>query len=166
MARPVYIVCAVSGSEDKDTGLISLFELIEKFQIFPIDLAKPSSSPIVIKAQPIRVVAHWMMEPEKGERFGDLFEFEFRLVLPPIPTVLPLGSGTFQFAEPRKFHRFTIRIETPLPFQGPGFMWVESLVRRKDATDWVIQSYPIELEEIPGPSLPAPSSPPTGPASN
>jgi hypothetical protein len=159
MARPVYIVCARSGSEDKDTGLLSLFELLEKFMIVRVDPGKPANAPTIVQPLQLRMVATWMIETDQGERYDDSFEYEFRLVMPPKPTIHFLGGGTFKFIEPQPLHRFTLRIEAPLPFEGPGVMWVQSVVR-KPGKEW-IQSYPIFLEEIPMPSPSAPSPPPS-----
>jgi hypothetical protein len=158
MARPIYIVCARSSSQDRASGLLSLFELIEKYQIFPIDLTK-RDGPIIIPAQPLRLVATWMIEPDKGERFGDPFEFEFRLVVPPEPKVHRLGGGSFLFEESQPLHRFTLQIDAPLPLEGPGVMWAESLVRKAGEDEWTIQSYPILLEEglTSSPALPSPA---------
>ena len=33
MPRPIYIICHQMGTEDRETGLISLFFIIEKMQV-------------------------------------------------------------------------------------------------------------------------------------
>jgi hypothetical protein len=147
MVRPVFIVCSRDGAEDKGTGLISIFQVIEKFLIVKLDSAKLAGGLLVAPAQSLRMVATWMLEPEKGEQYGDWFEYEVRLVMPPRGTVIRLGGDTFAFSDNQPLHRFTLQLETALPFEGPGIMWVESCVRKPGA-DWAIQSYPIILEEI------------------
>lgn len=159
MVRPLFIICSKSGSEDKETGLLSIFEVLEKVFVVKIAPQEGTNPPIILPSPSMRMIAAWMIESEKEEKYGEQFEYELRLVMPPNGSVLLLGGGTFSFAENRPVHRFTLQLAASLPFEGTGTMWVESCVR-KPGKDWNIQSYPVLVEEIPAaspPSQPPPS---------
>jgi hypothetical protein len=149
MAHPVYVLCSKSGSHDSETGFFSLFELIEKITIAPLPVPKPPVQITVVQAQPMMIVATWMIEPEAGEKIGEEYEHEFRFHLPGKPPIKP-GVNHFKFAESMVFQRFVMRLDGPLPLEGAGTMWIESGVRTTDKgeTGWRIQRYPVVIEEV------------------
>src|SRR5436853_7225986 len=65
MPRPVYIICHQTGMEDRESGLISLFFVIEKLHVTPFTLPQGVHVPMmIIPQQPFRVVATWMRNPD------------------------------------------------------------------------------------------------------
>ena len=73
--------------------------------------------------------------------------------MPPDGTPLPLGSGRFQFGHPdrnRPFRRFTIRLDTPFGIENSGVLIAQSRIRRIGAGEWLSQSYPMIVEQLPG----------------
>lgn len=143
MPRPVYIVCSESSSDDKETGLLSIFNIIDKVQF--------SKNPAIGQRQvaplvQLRITAGWMKE--KGD---DGSEFEFALVLrPPHKEDINIGSGTFSFTLP--LFRVTAKLIGGLPLDGDGILWIECRVRKVGARGWQNrQEYPIFVEELPSP---------------
>src|SRR5271157_2017399 len=70
MPRPVYIICSLGGAEDKATGLISLFHVLETVNI----VRRPPDrgiSPITI-----RTTAVWM----RTEGDDESVEYEFQSI--------------------------------------------------------------------------------------
>ena len=160
MPRPIYIICHQMGTEDRETGLISLFFFIEKMQV--TQLAIPPGAPVVIvPQQPFRVIATWMRNPHESP--DQEYEWEMALNFPPggpIPT-FRLGAGRFKFEPNRPLHRFTVTVQGPLPLGPPGLLEAESKVRRVGDIDWQSQSYPIVIEPYqPPPGAIPPGQPP------
>jgi hypothetical protein len=150
MARPVYIVFAQAYSMDKDTDLLSVFQIVESIQIAPVPEPQEGEKAVFVRWQQFRMVAAWMIEPEKGDRYEDEYEFEFRLHTPDGATHLG-GRGTFSFAapEPRPVHRFPAHFDNPLPLPGPGPMRIEHRIRKAGAGEWLSQDYPVIVTEVP-----------------
>jgi len=141
MPKPVYIICSGSGSEDKTTGLISLFQVIEKLRfssVVPLDLS------IVSPLMEMRVTAIWMRCPEDE---GQEFEFETRVLLPPEDTIIKLGEqGKFSFAQ--HHHRLVAIMRGFPPFRGSGIMRFQSRLRRAGTEEWLfLQEYPVIVEQ-------------------
>jgi len=135
MPKPVYILCSESGSEDKITGLVSLFNLIEKIQIVKREQNEP------VPSLSLRVTATWA----RGEdELDQLFEFETAAYLPPDNDEMMLGKGEFRFTMP--FQRITMRMQGSLVFQGPGMLRIENRIRRAGTDEWFRQEYPILVE--------------------
>ena len=148
MARPVFIVCAQSTAEDKDTGLFSLFELVEKLIISPIPTPKEGDKTVLVRWNPFRLVAVWLLEPDKGETYEDEFEYDLRLYLPLSEQPISLASGIFKFSQPvpRLMHRFTLRFDSPPPLDKSGVMRAESKIRKLGSEVWLSQDYPVVVE--------------------
>jgi hypothetical protein len=150
MPKPNYIICSESGSEDKETGLISLFNLVDTFQITkgpPL----PTASPI---AQ-LRVTSSWMRE--SGDEGKD-FEFE-ALVKPPHGDEIKLAKGSFEFKT--KFARVSVRLLGLFPVTGEGIFWVETRIRRSGSKGWTSQKTPLIFELIPSSPNPDGTSQPS-----
>jgi hypothetical protein len=145
MPSPVHIICSESGSDDKITGLLSLFNLVEQIQVHLLP-EKPEGS-VMIQALPFRITATWMKLPEDE---GQEFDFSIRIHLPANDTPLEIAQGEFTFE--RTFHRFNARILANLPFKVSGLMRVESRVRRSGAAEWLTQECPVPVEVHPAPT--------------
>lgn len=143
MPRPVYIICSQSGTEDKYTGLLSHFDVVEKLLITKIDASSELSTAGC--PSPLRIVSVWMKNEDDAD--NEEYEYKTSLSFPPTDTKRELSSGRFEFAKP--LHRISVEIVGWLPIQGSGVMWVESKIRnlsKSDQTAWISQTYPIFLE--------------------
>ena len=136
MPKPVYLICSQSGAQDKDSGLLSVFQIIEKIQFSKTLL--PNAIPMI----QMQISAAWMREPSD---IGVQFQFDTTVFIPPDDTVFEAGSGEFVFDG--HFQRITGRIIGFLPIQGAGVMRVRHRVRRVGASDWLVQEFAIVVED-------------------
>jgi hypothetical protein len=144
MPKPVYILCCESSSEDKQTGLLSHFNVFEKFVLQKISREQlPANPPFLMQLQ-ARIFAIWLGEREDE---GQEYEFETRIKLPPSGKILDIHAGKFKFA--RGLQRLFANIMGPLPVEGAGIMWIQNRIRRVGADEWLTQEFPIVFEEAP-----------------
>src|SRR6266705_2961984 len=100
MPRPIYILCCQSGAEDKYSGLLSHYNVFEKFLISKIDKTKdsqtrqPAPGPFMDQ---MRVVCVWMKTEEDSAK--DEFECTIEAVIPPTQKRVGLYEGKFQFTK-------------------------------------------------------------------
>lgn len=137
MPRPVYILCSRSGAEDKVTGLLSHYHVLERISFTSPMPDQPNVSFC------LRVTAVWMREegddPEQG------YEFQFVLRFPPGGEESIVAEGTFRFSHP--LHRMIV--DTPIArFGGPGLFRVENRIRPVGTEGWSTQHYPILLDLV------------------
>jgi hypothetical protein len=143
MPKPIFIIVCQTGTQDKDTGAISLFHVVEKIEA---TILKPPpegfQGPIFIQTMPLRVVATWMKSDDDAH--DQEFDFHIAGYMPPDRKVGFEANGKFTFAEGMPLHRLTVNISGQIPITEPGVMWVENRVR-KSGTDsaWLSQEYPI-----------------------
>lgn len=141
MPKPVYIICSQSGVEDKRTGLLSHFNVLEKIQIVeasPQEGQKRQSSQLPL----FRMVAVWMSVPEDISRE---FNFEVAVIIPPGAKRIVPAKGTFAFD--KALHRFLFEF-VGVPIEGPGILQVESRICKAGSDNWLSQTYPIVLELV------------------
>lgn len=143
MPKPVYIVCSQAGIEDKRTGLVSIFNVIEKIQITTKQL-DPTSKQSILGIPTLRVLAVWMTTEE--DKPDETFDYEMVFIIPPANKELVAVKGQFLFTKP--LHRFFIDC-VGLPIEGTGILRIESRIRKVSSEEWLRQSYPIFLERIP-----------------
>ena len=67
MARPAYILCCQSTSDDRETGAVSCFGVIDKLQISLIQPPEAGQPWPIVLWPGIRIVAAWMLEPGESE---------------------------------------------------------------------------------------------------
>jgi hypothetical protein len=136
MPRPLFIICSESGAEDKDTGLLSLFGLVQAIQVTKGPRA-PQNSPAMNQ---LRITASWMQESGDESK-----EFEVEVaVVPPAGEEVFLGRQEFTFEQ--QFFRMTIRVIGLIPVKTEGLHWVEARVRRLGAKAWLVQKSPLQVE--------------------
>lgn len=145
MPKPVFIICSQSGSDDRFTGLLSLFNVIDRIRIARrsehIGGASLSTTPR------FRVTASWLREdPDKSREF----EYEVLALLPPTGSEFTLRKGTFIFNRP--FKRLTAKIIKPIPFEE-GVLTVQCRVRLLGENQWIVQETPIVIERFSGSPL-------------
>jgi len=150
MPRPIYIICSQGGSEDKASGQLSLFQIIDKLFLRrnPPNAPPPPPQPGVSQ---IRITASWMSVA--GDHNQE-FEFETRIFIPPENNISAVAKGTFIFSQ--DMQRLTNVFVGSLPIQGPGVLRVQNRVRRIGGDEWVAQEYPVIVEEV----IPPPPKPP------
>jgi hypothetical protein len=147
MVKPHSIICAESGSQDKVTGLLSLFNVIEKFQIAKLS-APPAGQAAVVPEQRFLIAATWRKEDTDDP--NQEYEFEFVLFMPPNGSEGKISEGGFLFSMP--MHRITLNFRGLMPFNGGGWLRIEARLRKKGEQDWIKQDYWIIVEEIVTPS--------------
>jgi hypothetical protein len=145
MAKPIYIICSEGGSEDRISGRISLYNLIEKILIQKVP--PQTQGILVIKGLSIWVTTMWRREAEEE---GREFEFQIQVQMPSSDDIVEIGAGAFVFNH--IFQRIGARIDNPLPISAPGTMIVRSRIRRAETSDWIVQECPIDLEEMKQPT--------------
>ena len=146
MPRPAYIVCCVSSVEDKETNMLSVFNVIENIRGMTVqeaeEKAKTENKPLVIQTQELRILCSFMLDEQESS--DDLFDFELRF-LP--PEMEPISVATHEFKIEKFFHRFKVKFQGPLPTgEKTGVFWIEARAKKKENTEWVSQRYPIQLE--------------------
>src|SRR5437762_1484260 len=99
MPRPVYMVCASGASQDAETESFSLFEVVGKAEISQIPVSDPGNT-IIVLWRPWRLFATWMHTD--GDDWDQEYESEFRMLVPPDDTIVPLGVGRFRFDVPKR----------------------------------------------------------------
>jgi hypothetical protein len=151
MARPVFILCAQGTATDRESGLLTIFQVIERLEVkaLPILDGGEGVQIVYVSSMPVHVVCCWLFELEKGDHFGDEFHFEFRALAPPggIIVSLLLAEGTFRCGEPERdlLQRIILKLEGPHPFHKPGWWQIQSRIRKKGTDEWFSQDYPIEV---------------------
>jgi hypothetical protein len=140
-------MCAHSYAVDNESGLTSFFEVLEKIEASPIPPV-PQDKVVLVRWQPLAIVAVWLIEEDKGDAYDDEYESELRLLMPLDKEPVPIGAATFQFGKPERkpFRRLTARMEAPLPLEGSGLLRVESRIRKKGAKKWKSQEFPVLVE--------------------
>jgi hypothetical protein len=147
MPKPVFIICSESGSEDRVTGLVSLFKVIERIELH--DRPAPEEGrPIVPHPLPFQFVAVWALS--EGDDTDHEYEFEHKLTLPE-GRETTLQSGTFFFEKERPRHRFTVIVNGFVP-KGAGLFRVESRIRKVGEGNWLVQAYEMPVIQSSGES--------------
>jgi hypothetical protein len=140
MPKPIYIICCQFVSEDKTSGYMSAFNIVDKllFQKLPEGhVATPFQ---------LHVISSW--EKAEGEMDDSQVESELVLLLPPDKKSIRVGQGTTRFAGGKTRLRLTAVIKS-LPVEQPGTLEIQVRARQVGAEEWSVQSYPLMLEEQP-----------------
>lgn len=146
MPHPVYIICCESGAEDRFTGVLSHFNVFEKFLVWKSNEGKAPELPergMSTTLQRMRVISVWMKsddDPDDAE-----FEYSVEVTLPnDEANTTVVNSGKFSFTKP--LHRMVINFIGKPNVTRPGVLWLESKVRRIGTDSWISQRYPIIVE--------------------
>jgi hypothetical protein len=154
MARPVYIICSESGTEDKLTGLVSHFNVLERIQISKVPSSGPEET-ILVQTLTFRATAVWMRSEDDSP--DKEFEYQTILHIPPDNREQVVQEGRFFFGADKPLYRIVVMGSGP-PFAGPGIFRIESRIRKVGDETWLRQDYPIEVEEVCSGSLEKPQS--------
>jgi hypothetical protein len=145
MPSPSYIICCETGTEDKYTGLASLFNVIDRIVVRRHTRQTPDGG--AVKSGPtIRIVAVWRAVGDHD--YQAEFESELNLLLSPIGKETTLHSDTFRFLPDKSRHRIVVIIGA-LDLDQSGLLVFESRIRRLGDPDWLSQSYVVDVVVMP-----------------
>jgi len=145
MISPRYMICSEGRIVDRDTGLISHINVIDKFLI-PRSQGRPG--PVLLR---FFVSAVW--ETDEELPLEEECEWEMVASFPGENEPRTMGSGRFRFTLP--FQRFDILFQTvhgdaslaEIRLQR-GVIRFTSRVRRLGDTEWLSQEYGIPLDVV------------------
>ncbi len=145
MARPLYMLCCLSGAVDKASNQVSHFNIVEQLQLHVPPRSLPDGSiPVPIPLQ-LQVVSTWVRDDEDAP--NDKFEVEVLLDHTGEKT-RPIHKSTFQFEESRN-HRFTINLAIqPRPDSKSGIYRFEARIRKAGTKRWRRQEYVVPVNVI------------------
>jgi hypothetical protein len=152
MPKPVYMICAQSMTQDKDTSLVSFFTVIERVTMIlrPTGQSAPPPIPyddLTRDVTTFKVMATWIREQDdNGE-----FEHEFSVVAD--GEEKSHGCRPFVFNEEKFIQRFVLVVHgLPVPAKA-GIVLIKSKVRRHGSEDWLFQEYPIIVDLSQAPAV-------------
>lgn len=137
MPRPMYVICAQSGAEDKRTNLVSLFNIVERFEAVPL----PTTNPAIIQSPTLYILAVWV----QGETDQPDNDFEHQFVFS-WPEQEPILTEPMRFRFEKPLYRFMAINPGPLFFRGTGTFRIESKVRLVGTEEWLRQEYLVAVE--------------------
>lgn len=140
MPKPLFIIAGQGVTEDKQSNLVTIFNVLERIKFKPQGL---TDTPPAGSYFPFAAIAVW--RAEAGDEAKE-FEAELVLLKPPANEPQPLGIIRVTFQSGRPNHRFILQYGGPLPFSGPGVLRIESRIREIGAEHWMSQAYSIEIE--------------------
>ncbi|AMV24592.1 hypothetical protein VT84_09365 [Gemmata sp. SH-PL17] len=155
MPLPVYTLLARGLLEDTSTKLVTAYNLVEMIDIHKIseETNQPDGTK-VIRWNPLFIISAWMIDLKNNETEKDRFIQEIFFEIPDTDsplgfTKLDLISSDFKFAPQNGMliNRTTVQLDSPIPFAGPGIMWVASRIKRDGTEEWTTQKYPVVVRE-------------------
>ncbi len=155
MPKPIYTLCVQYSMENKENGLVSLIDIIEKLQLTPLPPPPTNIAQAQIRIvpwHPFRVMALWMLNPEDDPDAE--YEFQIAFIQPSKEETI-IGTGPAKFTKTRPFFRGAALIQSPPPISGAGLLYVVSKIRIKGKTEWTCQEYPIVVESVQVANTPA-----------
>jgi hypothetical protein len=145
MARPLYMLCCLSGSVDKETKQISHFNVIEKLEVHlqRLPVAKEPAPTLVFAPLTFQIVATWSPGPD--DRPSDTYEAQILFQRPEESGKKIVHRSTFDFAGGGN-HRFIVNF-TLLPRDDfkTGVLWFACRIRKTGTTKWIRQEYSIPV---------------------
>lgn len=143
MPTPVYIICCESGVEDRNTGLASLFNVVERIIAQPPPIEEGESKTIhLVHCPSLRIVAAWRAAADHD--FDSEFESQIWMLTHPQGNDQCVWSTSFRFAREAPNYRATVVIRA-LHIIASGQLIVESRIRKVGKTKWLTQRYVIDV---------------------
>jgi hypothetical protein len=137
MPKPAYIVCSQSQSLDQHTNLLSVFHLIEGFDLIPavVDPAEMMSKPTTQSFIQFVVNAAWMQtDGDQGQ------EYYYEVIMrSPEEEDRIIASDPFVFT--KLYQRFSVVVRKSTPWMSSGLCRIENRIRHKDSDQWLSQEY-------------------------
>jgi len=152
MPRPLFIICADSGSVDRYSNLVSVFKIIEAVQVLdhkevqsafsnvgPVEQSGPGDIPSPVFK--MRVVAVWICDRSD---LGSIYEYETKMLIPGRSEPHSIAAGEFAWRSTN--HRFMSDVVAQFQDAHTGSILVVNSIRPKGSTqDWITQTYEIGL---------------------
>lgn len=150
MPVPVFIICSESGSIDRHTNELSIFNVCEQLVFQRIELTNdprpetvpPDGRERRLVANSIRMTAYWRRSEDDT---GRECEFRTTIQMPGMSAPIVAGEGRFVFKS--YFHRLIATINTDLPPES-GQIVVSNSVRWAEDGQWIEQRYVIPVERL------------------
>ena len=147
MARPQYMLCCERRIFDRETGLVTYVNAIDKIMAFPPG-AQPPPAMQAAAAPRLCVSAVWAHDPNDPQ---GPWEWEMLVSYPGGAEPQPLGSGTFESTTP--IRRFDVTLLPQPPAGGgpqvAGEIRFTSRMRPVGASEWQSQICVIPVEVAP-----------------
>jgi hypothetical protein len=143
MPKPLFIICSESGVEDKDSRMISLYNILEKVEATRSS-ASGSRGPAICRPMPFRITAVWMRTEEDGH---DDLEAQIAMFLPADGQEVTGERVRFRYEPGKPLHRLVVFTNSDW-FNGPGVFRAVSRIRKVGSTEWITQEYPVTIEEV------------------
>jgi hypothetical protein len=142
MLNPVYIIACEGLSEDRATGLVTIFQVTEQIVLNRnIDGKPPQKIQGTPRSNIIRVIAVWMHDDEDKNQ-----EFDYQFVAHAVDgTEITLTDAQVVFGneEGMFLKRFTLAIVgVPEWLTKTGKVFIEHRMRRSGQTEWSSQRFP------------------------
>jgi len=146
MPKPVYILCSESGSEDKTTGLVSHFKVLEQIELRELP-KPPEGATLVIPGLSFQMVAVWAAAED--DDLDQKYECTTTFFLPPDNQEQFVGKAIFSFEGQKRRARQTANF-FGLALKAPGLLRIENRIRPLGAGEdlWLVQSYEIPVIAI------------------
>ncbi len=143
MPTPVYLICSESGCEDKETGLASVFNIIDRIVAKKRRTGTTEDRDTVLaESLSLRIVAVWRTDEES--EFETDFESELRAILLPANQQVTLLADRFRFLREQPKHRITV-IVGRFQLEQSGQLVFESRIRRTGDSAWLTQRYIVDV---------------------
>ena len=149
MPKPLYLICSQHALENKETGLFSLVEIIEKLVLTPVPQPQSGQQVVFIPWHPFKATATWMMTSDENDACE--YEMEWSIIQTsgePIPNLFP-PPRLVKLNRSRPIWRNVVNFMTPFPIDGPGLLRVICRIRLVGSDDWLSQECPIIIEQVP-----------------
>lgn len=147
MPKPKFVLCCESISHDKTSNLISLFNVLEGFQVITRPITPPKmdvGQTLVIAVPMIQFTGVAVWEQSSDAEGGGEFDYEIELHVPGVSEPhVTIGKFRFNF---KRHYRFQTRLEiAPSPKIQSGDIRFVSKVRPTGTTRWKSQEYSFPL---------------------
>lgn len=147
MARPVYIICSESGSVDRYTNQVSIFNVIERLRFRRAEDGEPPAGDSVRRSPwlQMRVISVW--ERESGDAESE-FDYRVHLMRPGQEEPQQIGEGQFVFGDGH-LHRIFMDVGGPPP-NTEGEIVITVSVKKSTDQEWIEHSYtiPVAAESV------------------
>lgn len=152
MMKPRYMLCCEGRVVDRETGLVTYYNVTDQLNVTFSTPDAPTTG-VLVSFPKLVVSAVWARDSEAEDR-DDVCQHEMRMFVPGEETPRVLHVGEFRFGESR-YYRFDL-IFQPQPAPSgdkpasaflvrPGVLRFESRVRREGDTTWLSQEYEIPI---------------------
>lgn len=145
MPRPLFVICAQSSAIDQNTNLLSLFQILDGYQVH-IKKADAPAPTLAVGPQPHQLgfvgIAVWRRTDADSP--DDSYEYEILTQSPDEDEEQIRNTGTFKFTT--RHQRFQVFIHITKPWTRSGVFVFSSRIRKVGSSDWIRQDYQIPVD--------------------